>query len=545
MTYGGRASRHFRPRSKTFGILLSVTRLFLAILFTAFPVSLAAEESREVIHLNGQSLTLDDVVKIAENRADIAIAPDGMARIEAARNVIQHYVDDKIPAYGINTMYGQDFGVILPEAEIQRINRINLVQEATIIGHGPQAIVPAETVRAAWALMVNSYATGFAGASPELSEEIVKRVNANQIPQDIEYGGSMGDADLTMNAKMALHLYSDPGFAVGAGDATNLLTSNFLTISRAILAAKRFERLMAKAKVSLAFSMEGYRANPSPISPAAMQAATLPSKRKIQKEMAFLLNGSKLWDEDGPRRLQDFLSLRTSADQTAAVETALRRLMGTLSSYCNALQTSPMIDVRGRKILSVTEYDTTQLTLDLDHFRQALGLMAIAINTRSLKVISRPFSDLPSGFATDDPTKFDGLYTRNLTYWQTSFSREALAHSHPVTSMTISFLAEGDEDYSTPFPNSARLTERMVDRLEKIITIEALIGAFALERRLQSGELTEDDIPVALREVHREIIKRSPMQYEENEQYTLEPLLKYFIDEYQPPKDVSQIALAQ
>ena len=106
-------------------------------------------------------------------------------------------------------------------------------------------------------------------------------------------------------------------------------------------------------------------------------------------------------------------------------------------------------------------------------------------------------------------------------------------------------MAEGDEDYSTPLPNAARLTERMVDRLEKIITIEALIGAFALERRLQSGELTKDDIPVALREVHREIIKRSPMQYEENEQYTLEPLLKYFIDEYQPPKEVSQIALAQ
>ena len=169
----------------------------------------------------------------------------------------------------------------------------------------------------------------------------------------------------------------------------------------------------------------------------------------------------------------------------------------------------------------------------------------MAVNTRSLKVISRPFSDLPSGFATKDPTKFDGLYTRNLTYWQTSFSRAALEYSHPVTPMTVSFLAEGDEDYSTPFPNSTRLTERMVDRVEKIITIEALIGAFALERRLQSGELTKDDIPVALREVHREIIKRSPMQYEENEQYTMEPLLKYFIDEYQPPKEVSRIALAQ
>lgn len=161
--------------------------------------------------------------------------------------------------------------------------------------------------------------------------------------------------------------------------------------------------------------MEGYRANLSPISESAMRAATLASKRTVQGEMQFLLKGSKLWKKGGPRRLQDFLSMRTSSDLLAAVGTSLHRLTGTLLAYCNALQVSPMVDAEAELILSVTEYDTSQLTLDMDHFRQALGLMAIQANSRTLKVISRPYTDLPSGFASKDALKFDGLYTRNIT----------------------------------------------------------------------------------------------------------------------------------
>lgn len=523
-----------RPTAKTTSVILG-TILLLAV----FALAPASAAERETILLTGNDLSLDDVVKIAENRADIGIAPEGMARIEAARKVIQHYVDAEIPAYGVNTMYGQDFGVILPKSEIERINRINLVQEATKIGDGSRPFIDPAIIRATWAMLVNSYAKGLSGVSRELAETLVERVNTNDIPKDIEYGGSMGGADLIMNAQLAVALYDNPGFEVGAGEATPLLTYNFLTIARAVLAAKRFERLLARAKVSLSLSMEGYRANPSPISKLAMKAATLASKRKIQGEMQFLLKGSKLWEKSGPRRLQDFLSMRTSADMLAAVEDNLLHLQRTLVEYCNALQVSPMVDAETGRILSVTEWDTTQLTLDLDHFRQALALMAIQTNSRALKVMSRPYSDLPSGLASGDALKFDGLYTRNITYWMNSLMREALQYSQPVTAMTGSFIAEGDEDYYMPFPNSAWMADQLVDRLEKIVTIEALIGSFALERRLQAGTLIENDVAPLLRTVHKEIIQRSPMQIPVDAQYSFASLLKYFIEEYQPPKEIT------
>ena len=372
-------------------LLISVPAIIgLAAILTAEEVQ-AAAQGRETVLLNGNDLTLDEVVRIAENRADIGISPGGITRIKAARQVIQRYVDNNIPAYGVNTMYGQDVNVILPHEEIERWNCVNVFQEATNIGDGSRRFLPTGVIRATWTLLVNSYAKGFSGASLGLAETLVSRVNFNQIPADIEDGGSVGDADLSMNNKLTVSLYDTPGFEIGAGEATTLMTHSFISIARAVIVAKRFEKLLAKSKVSLALAMEGYRANPSPVSKTAMRIATTGNKRRVQGQMQFLLEGSRLWGNAGekgaPRDLQDFLSLRVGADVLAAVETSLQRLDGTLTEYSNAVPVSPMVDVDANSMLSVTEWDPTQLTLEMDQFRQALGVMAIAVESRGLKVM--------------------------------------------------------------------------------------------------------------------------------------------------------------
>ena len=527
--------------SSVVGTLLVV---FLAVIspISALAASPQAAPARETIVLNGHDITLGDVVKIAENRADIRISPEAVERIKAARQVVQQFVDKKIPAYGVNTMYGQDVDVVLSQDQIERWNRVNVFQEATVLGDGSRPFLKSGVVRATMALLVNSYAKGSSGVSLPLVETLMARVNGNRLPKNIEDGGSVGDADLTMNNKLTVSLYDTPGFALGAGEATALMTHSFISIARAAVVAKRFEALLAKSKVALALNMEGFRANPSPVSRSAMENATTANKRVVQSEMQFLLSGSKLWgktgDKGGPRNLQDFLSMRVAPDVLAAVKTSLERLNGTLLAFCNSVPVSPMVDVKTGTMLSVTEWDPTQLTLDVDQARQAMGMLAIAVESRGLKAMSRPFTDLPSGFANNDPTKYDGLYTRNISYWLTSLLREALENTAPVTGMTASFTAEGHEDISAAFPNSVAMAEIAMERLEKMVTLEALIGSFAIERRRQSGELTETDIPLPLRPVQKEIMRFSPMYTAVESQYSLAPLLKYFIGEYQPPKEL-------
>ena len=503
-----------------------IPALLLLLLLLNSPVL----ADKEIIVLTGEGLTVEAVVKIARDEADIGMSTEGWNRLEAARDVVDHYVEKDIPAYGFTTMFGQDFDVVLPQAQIAQFNRINVIQEATRMGDGSRRPLERGVARAAWALLINSYARGFSGVSRELTEKMIERVNSNRLPEDIEIGGSMGDADLTMNCQLALSLYDDPGFKLGAGEAMTLMTHNFISVARAALVLHEARHLLERSKVALALNMEGYRANPSPIPPAAVTSTVYPAKRAVQQDLQRLLAGSRLWEDKGPRRLQDFLSMRDASDVLAAAQQSVEDAETVLELAMNAHQGSPMVDVDSGRLLTVTNFDTTQLTLKMDACRLSLALLSTTSVNRSLKAISRPFTDLPSGFATDKDG-FNGLYTRNITYWLASLDREARLYGTPVVLDAVSYVAEGDEDYSTPLPDTVGLAEELLDRLEKIVTLEALVGSYAVDRRIESGELKIEDLPKPLRSTFQNVMARSPKSLQLDEQYTLEPLLKDFLGE--------------
>jgi len=140
--------------------LLSIV-LLLAIAGT----SSVASEAKRLVVLSGDRLTIADIGDIAQGRATIAVSADGMERIRAARGVVDHYIEQGLPAYGITTMYGADFQTTLPPEAMRRFGRINIIQEATRVGGGTLPLVDRGTMRAAWAMLVNSFARGFSGAS--------------------------------------------------------------------------------------------------------------------------------------------------------------------------------------------------------------------------------------------------------------------------------------------------------------------------------------------------------------------------------------------
>jgi histidine ammonia-lyase len=487
-----------------------------------------------VVKLTGEGLTVQDIVDIAEGRASIAVSNDAMDRIKKARSVVDYYIDKRLPAYGITTMYGADFKTTLPPDQIIRFGRINIIQEATRVGDGSQPLVDKGTMRAAWALLVNSFARGFSGASPDLVRTLVDRVNTDKVPDNVEFGNSMGDADLTANAQAAMSLLADPKFELKAGEATNLLTHNFISVAMGAEVLARAEVILREEETSLALTMEGFRANPAPLSELGSRQDVLGSRTSVIDDIRTLLKGSLLWKPNGPRQLQDFLSLRDGAENLAGLRLEIDQFEPVLEAFANSNQGSPVVDVKAKRLVSVPDFDTTQVALGMDGLRQALGLVSVASNSRALKMLS-PFLDLQSGLVRGNPNAFNGLYTRNVTYLMTSIERAARLETSPIIGLTESYMAEGDEDYSPAFPDSVLMARELEDRVEKVGTIEALIGSFALARRVQSRQLTTADIPPALLDVYRNIIKRSPMRLAIDRQYDLAPLLAYYVGHFQNP----------
>ena len=85
--------------------------------------------------LDGQSLTLDDVVAVAVRRAPVELAPAARTRMEQANAVVAALVESGAVAYGVTTGFGKLSEIAIPPARLGEL-QVNLVRSHAA-GVGP------------------------------------------------------------------------------------------------------------------------------------------------------------------------------------------------------------------------------------------------------------------------------------------------------------------------------------------------------------------------------------------------------------------------
>ena len=80
-----------------------------------------------MIHLDGSSLTLDDIARIAYDREPVAIAPKAAAAVRASRAVVDAHAARGTPTYGVNTGFGALADVAIPPDQIAAL-QLNLLR---------------------------------------------------------------------------------------------------------------------------------------------------------------------------------------------------------------------------------------------------------------------------------------------------------------------------------------------------------------------------------------------------------------------------------
>src|SRR5512134_3536409 len=100
------------------------------------------------IVLDGSSLTLKQIVDIADGREDVRLGPDAAARITAARAVVDRLAAGDAPVYGVNTGFGSLAEVRIAKDALSQL-QVNLLRShASGVGEP----LPVRAVRAAIAL---------------------------------------------------------------------------------------------------------------------------------------------------------------------------------------------------------------------------------------------------------------------------------------------------------------------------------------------------------------------------------------------------------
>src|ERR1044071_8001831 len=153
-----------------------------------------------MLQLNGQQLTLQQIVDVAEGREQVVLADDARVRVERACEVVQNIVDEGRTVYGVNTGFGKLSDVSIDRADLIQL-QLNLVRSHSV-GLG-EPLSEAEA-RVMLLLRANVLAAGFSGARPLVIETLLAMLEKGVTPVIPETGSVGASGDLAPLAHLAL-----------------------------------------------------------------------------------------------------------------------------------------------------------------------------------------------------------------------------------------------------------------------------------------------------------------------------------------------------
>ncbi|NUQ13030.1 MAG: aromatic amino acid lyase, partial [Gemmatimonadaceae bacterium] len=157
--------------------------------------------------IDGNSLTLGDVVRVARQRAAVTLSDAARGRMLRIREVVERKLAAGETLYGVNTGFGKLSDVAIPPDRLADL-QVNLVRSHAA-GVGP--LLPEDEVRAMMLLRANVLAKGPSGVRPALVDLLVAMLNAGLYPPVPEQGSVGASGDLAPLSHLALAL-------IGEGD---------------------------------------------------------------------------------------------------------------------------------------------------------------------------------------------------------------------------------------------------------------------------------------------------------------------------------------
>src|SRR5689334_12709728 len=449
-------------------------------------------EQLMTIVLNGSDLTVTQVVAAARYGEAVALAPEAITAMRRSRAVVQEILACGEPVYGLTTGVGERKSYLLDPAERQRFNHRLVLNHR--IAQGDAA--PADVVRDAMLCLANSYAKGVTGVRPELAEMIITLLNEGFAPP-VRRLGSIGQGDLGPMADLAHGLITRSGFEVAENEGLALVSSNAFTTAWACLATADAEALLAVFDVAGALDLEAFGANVASLHPVIEQVRPFPGLVATLHQLRLLLAGSYLWQPGAARFLQDPLTFRCVPQIHGAARDALGYVMSILQIELNSSQSNPVVvpatnepgsepgnepgNEQGR-IVSVGNFDIGHLAAALDFLRIALAPVVTSANERAVKLLQAPYSGLPAGLAAGAGSPDDAL--AELAVAGQALTVEARTLAHPVSyELASSVKGEGIEDRATMAPLSARRLADMIALSARVVAIELVVAAQAIDLR--------------------------------------------------------------
>jgi histidine ammonia-lyase len=464
------------------------------------------------IVLTGADLSIGDVEAVARRGRSAVLDDTARGRMQESRDLIERLVAAGEVVYGVTTGFGALASQFVAPADAERLQANLLMSHAAGVG----APLDTEIVRAMLLLRANTLALGHSGCRPELVDRLLAFLAAGIHPIVPAQGSVGASGDLAPLAHLALPLIGRGevewhGRRVPTGEALReaglepltlqakeglaLLNGTQLMTAIGALLLADADRLGATASVAAAISVEALLGTDVAFSAAYQLARPHPGQIAVAAEMRHLLRDSSVQTghHGDAHKVQDPYSLRCVPQVHGAVRDALDHLRRVLDIEMNSATDNPLVfpeggvaaedalATGGGRVISGGNFHGEPVALALDFAKIAIAELG-AISERRTSLLLDPHLNggLPAFLAPASGLD-SGLMILQYTAAALASENKILAHPASVDSIPTS---ANQEDHVSMGPIAARHARTVLEHVERIVAIELLCGAEALDQRL-------------------------------------------------------------
>ena len=433
---------------------------------------------------------------------------------EAIKNIVccREYLDNKTalqnePIYGINTGFGFLCGTEIPNQDLEKLQK-NLVMSHAC-GTGDE--VPIEVVKLMLLLKIQAFSYGKSGVQLQTVERLIYFFNNEIIPIVYQLGSLGASGDLAPLAHMSLPLLGlgevfYKGVKEAAADVLIKLNLKPIQLKSkeglALLNGTQFMSaygvwcLLQTKKISIhadligSISLDAFEGR---IEPFKKHLHTIrPHKGQLQTADNVLkfLEGSEIIKKQ-KKHIQDPYSFRCIPQVHGASKDVFAYVENVFLTEINSVTDNPTVFPELDEIISGGNFHGQPLALALDFLAIALAELGSISERRSFQLISGS-RDLPH-FLIAQPGLNSGLMIPQYTAASIVSQNKQLCTPASIDSIVSS---NGQEDHVSMGANAATKCYKVVENVHRILAIELLNGAQALEfrRPMQSSTIIEKKI---------------------------------------------------
>ncbi len=454
-------------------------------------------------------LSETDVVAVARHGAGVRLSDAALEAVAASRRTVEALADDTEPHYGISTGFGALATKHIPVTQRAALQRSLIRSHAA--GNGPE--VEREVVRALMLLRLSTLATGRTGVRPTTARALATMLDAGITPVVREFGSLGCSGDLAPLAHVALALLGEGEVRDAAGalrpaaealaevglqpvelaekEGLALINGTDGMLGQLLLACTDLELLLRTVDVTAAMSVEAqlgtarvFAADLQALRPQPGQAVSAGNLRRLLADSPIVASHA------GPDcvYVQDAYSLRCAPQVAGAARDTLAHARRVAAAELASAVDNPVVTPDGR-VESNGNFHGAPVAYVLDFLAIPAADVASMSERRTDRMLDVARSRGLPPFLADDPGVDSGHMIAQYTQAALVAELKRLAAPASVDSIPSSAM---QEDHVSLGWSAARKLRRSVDALTRVLAVELLTAARALDLRapLRPGPAT-------------------------------------------------------